>query len=61
MAAQPHADLAAVFIHEGEQYFAVFAVVGLAIVDQIDESEGVVDRGSIDARRMSLSGAQCYV
>jgi len=47
VAAQADADLAAVFIHEGEQYFAVF--ISLAIVDQIDEGKRVIDRRPVYA------------
>jgi len=47
LAAQADADLAAVFIHEGEQYFAVF--ISLAIVDQIDEGKRVIDRRPVYA------------
>ena len=61
VATQSDADLAVVFIHEGEQYFAVFRLIGLAKVDQLDQSKRVVDRGAIYARRMDLSSPQCCV
>ena len=56
MAAQPDADLAAVFIHEREQDFAV-CVVGLAISEQVDESKRVIDGDPACLRRMHLTGA----
>jgi hypothetical protein len=47
--------LAAVFVQEREQNFAFFVVVDLAIAGQVDESEGVVDRDPVRARRIDLS------